>query len=298
MNLAPKRLTRGSGWTGPLGPAGPIGLVVLAAFLAAACTGGGPASLGPAPGLPVSSPSPSATQSGGSPKPRPSPTQSSTSAKLFSYQEWFVRDGRLFETRRTAPFTPAVGALALTGLVAGPTQAESAAGVGTSVPGGTTLRITALAGGVATVQATPALPASSLGRAQVVYTLTQFSTIRLVRFSGESGSSGRAELGSLLPAILVEAPVVGQQVASPVTVQGTADVFEATVTIRVLDAAGRELARTFTTASCGTGCRGNYSIDVTYDVDHEQSGTIEVLDYSAKDGSPENVTDIPVILTP
>jgi hypothetical protein len=87
-------------------------------------------------------------------------------------------------------------------------------------------------------------------------------------------------------------------VTSPVTVSGTADVFEATVSVRVLDSAGHEIARTFTTASCGTGCRGDYSVTVSYSVPRTQPGTIEVFESSAKDGQPVNVQLIPVTLAP
>ncbi|HEX9411434.1 MAG TPA: Gmad2 immunoglobulin-like domain-containing protein, partial [Actinomycetota bacterium] len=51
-------------------------------------------------------------------------------------------------------------------------------------------------------------------------------------------------------------------------------------------------------ATCGTGCRGDYSVSVPYSVDHEQRGTVEVYESSAKDGSAVNVVDIPVTLTP
>jgi two-component system response regulator MtrA len=78
----------------------------------------------------------------------------------------------------------------------------------------------------------------------------------------------------------------------------TATEFEATVSIRILDENGKEITRTFTNASCGTGCRGDYSTSVRYSVSHQQSGTVEVYEVSAKNGSAINVQDIPVILTP
>jgi hypothetical protein len=81
-------------------------------------------------------------------------------------------------------------------------------------------------------------------------------------------------------------------------VSGTADVFEAVVSVRILDSAGGEIARTFTTASCGTGCRGDYSVAVSYTVPNEEAGTIEVFESSAKDGQPVNVQQIPVTLAP
>ena len=47
--------------------------------------------------------------------------------------------------------------------------------------------------------------------------------------------------------------------------------------------AGDVLVETFTTATCGTGCRGTYRIAVPYEVDHEQEGTIVVHDRSGED---------------
>ena len=57
------------------------------------------------------------------------------------------------------------------------------------------------------------------------------------------------DYADLLAPIVVLEPVTGQRVSSPLTVVGTADVYEATVNVRVLDGAGRQLATTFTTAS-------------------------------------------------
>ena len=108
----------------------------------------------------------------------------------------------------------------------------------------------------------------------------------------------RAMDGGYLPAITVQSPVIGEQVSSPVTVAGTADVFEATVSVRVLDSAGHEIARTFTTATCGTGCRGDYSVTVAYSVPRTQRGVVEVFESSAKNGQPINVQLIPVTLAP
>lgn len=101
-----------------------------------------------------------------------------------------------------------------------------------------------------------------------------------------------------LPAITVLTPASGTRVTSPVTVSGTADVFEGVVSVQILDSAGHEIARTFTTASCGTGCRGVYSVAVAYRVQVAGQGTIEVFERSAKDGSPINVQLIRVTLEP
>ena len=98
------------------------------------------------------------------------------------------------------------------------------------------------------------------------------------------------------PAIVVTSPRPGDQVSSPVRIRGTADVFEATVSIDILDSAGNRIVRTFTTATCGTGCRGSFSKAVRFTVDTTQPGTIQVYESSAKDGKPINVVDIPVTL--
>jgi Immunoglobulin-like domain of bacterial spore germination len=98
--------------------------------------------------------------------------------------------------------------------------------------------------------------------------------------------------------IEVTEPARGATVTSPVTISGTADVFEATVSIRILDATNNVLAETFTTATCGTGCRGDYTIDVPFSVNTPQQGVIQVFEVSAKDGSMINTVRIPVTLAP
>jgi hypothetical protein len=100
------------------------------------------------------------------------------------------------------------------------------------------------------------------------------------------------------PAIVVRTPLPGDEVVAPVTISGTADVFEATVSIRILDATGGELAAAFATATCGSGCRGRFSADVFFFTEHPQNGTIEVFESSAQDGSPLHLVSIPVVLMP
>ncbi len=148
--------------------------------------------------------------------------------------------------------------------------------------------------------------------AQVIFTLTQFDGIDAVavKIDGEpldfipsesvdtSQPLKRADFEDLAPAITVEYPKPGATVTSPVMISGTADVFEANVNIRILDENGEVLAETFVTATCGTGCRGTYEKTVKFTVDHEQAGIIEVLTYSAEDGSPMWGVQTPVTLLP
>ncbi len=104
--------------------------------------------------------------------------------------------------------------------------------------------------------------------------------------------------GAELPPIAVALPIAGTVVHSPIAITGTANVFEATVSIRVLDANGEVIAQAFTTATCGTGCRGDFSTKVEVPIDAEQPGTIQVFESSAQDGSMTNTVEIPVTLAP
>ena len=292
-------------------------LIAMAATLAAlttACAESGAQPLGPAPSNEPSSPAPSPSPTG-SPSP-PSPSPSPIPARDFTYEVWFNYDGYLFVTHRTEPFVPGVGARSVEAVLEGPTNDESAAGLSSAINPGTRLLGLTIHSGVATVnldetfgaEETPATAVGSLS--QIVYTLTQFDSIdgvvfevggsRLTNFGVYElrGPQRRASFADQLPAILVESPGIGERVSSPVTISGSADVFEAVVSIAILDEHGRTVASSFTMATCGTGCRGSYTADVRYDVGTRQPGTIRVYEVSAKDGSPIHVVEIPVLLTP
>jgi hypothetical protein len=292
-------------------------------LLAAGCGAPSSGALGPAPAATAQTPSPAVSPGTGTASAAPSPsgqrptaTPAQGPAREIGLQAWFSRNGKLFVTKRTVPATTGIGQAALDRMLTGPSAAEYAAGLRSRIPAGTTVRGVRISAGIATVDLSSSFESAAspsampLRIAQVVYTLTQFPTVSGVRFAingqGVTVVGGvpvqspqtRAMYGGYLPAITVRSPVIGARVTSPVTVSGTADVFEATVSVRVLDSAGHEIARTFTTASCGTGCRGDYSVTVSYSVPRTQPGTIEVFESSAKDGQPVNVQLIPVTLAP
>lgn len=104
--------------------------------------------------------------------------------------------------------------------------------------------------------------------------------------------------GTPLPPIAVALPQSGMILFGSAHVVGSADVFEATVSIRIVDERGVMIAESFTTATCGTGCRGDYAADVPFAVEHRQPGTVQVFESSAKDGSMINTVEIPVTLAP
>ncbi len=274
----------------------------LIGLLGTACASGA-ASLGPAPSGPSESASPSGSPSSTSTR---TTTPVPTVSRSITYQVWFVRGGKLFATRRTVPATPAIGRAALSAVLAGPSDPERAAGVRTAVPSGTRLLGLEIHDGIAFVdfstefRGTGAIAPILFG--QVVWTIGQFSTVDRVVIKVDGAETTdvpqtKDEYERFLPAIVVFSPVIGSAVSNPVTISGTANVFEATVSLRILDQNGSEVARGFTQATCGTGCRGDYSDPLSYQVDHEQPGTIEVFENSAKDGSPINVQRIPVTLT-
>jgi hypothetical protein len=247
------------------------------------------------------------------------PEQTGTRPSKLSLEVWFSRDNGLVAVRRTHPPTQLVATAAMNALLDGPTAAERSAGLSSAVPPGTRLLGIAIHNGLATVDLTSEYQSGGgalsmqtrLG--QVVYTLTQFPTVQKVRFRLDGSPvnvfssegivlahpAGRSDYADLLPAIVVDKPAAGAQVTSPVTVSGTANVFEANVTVEVLDANGTVVGKTFTTASCGTGCRGTYSVDVTYKVASAQAGTIVVHDDDAAGtGTPPHSVRVPVTLAP
>lgn len=207
---------------------------------------------------------------------------------------------------------------AMEALLAEPSGPSAESGYDTAIPEGTELLGITSEGRVATVDLSSEFESGGgslsmrMRVAQVVYTLTQFRAIEGVSFAidGEPvtaiGGEGvivdpprtRADYYDFAPPILLENPRPGDEVTSPVTVAGTADVFEATVNIQILDANGDVLTETFTTATCSMGCRGDYEKAVDFEVDVAQEGRVVAFWYSAEDGSPTDAISIPVMLVP
>lgn len=98
------------------------------------------------------------------------------------------------------------------------------------------------------------------------------------------------------PSIVIETPFANDEVGSPVSITGTADVLEASLTVRVLEGDGDELAATVVEASCGDGCVGTFAAELFFFVERRQSGTIEVTGVSGE-GDPA-VASVPVVLVP
>lgn len=277
----------------------PVALVVALAFALGAC---GEEAEGPAA-------SPTATASMPSPA-RSSPAASPAGSTTLAL--YFLRGDRLGVAHRTVPATTMPATAAMTLLLEGPDARERVAGLTTAVPAGTRLNGVAVADGVARVDLDGRFEAgggsaSMQARvAQVVYTLTQFPTVRAVRFLIDGrpvtalGGEGlmldrpqrRADWEGLLPAIFVETPAVGDVITSPVRVTGSASVFEATFVVELVRRGGTVLGREVVTASEGAPGRGSFTARLTF----EGAGDVVLRVYqeSMEDGTPLDEVRIPV----
>jgi sporulation and spore germination protein/immunoglobulin-like protein involved in spore germination len=244
---------------------------------------------------------------------------SGTTVPTMQLQAWLVRDGLIWPVQVTLPKSQAVGGAAIQAMLAGPNPAQQRAGLSTTVPPGTRQLGLKVQGGTATIDLSsefeaPGDASSVTSRlAQVVYTLTQFPTVKRVAFlidgqpvtafpgSGTplSRPQTRQDYVDAVPAIAVVTPSDHSVVSSPITVSGVADVFEANVSIEVLDAGGHLVGKTVTTATCGTGCVGTFTAKVPYDVSTRQRGTVVVHDDDAAGtGTYPHEVRIPVTLMP
>ena len=204
----------------------------------------------------------------------------------------------------------------LRALLDGPNGRELAAGLRSAVPPGTRLLDLTVADGLARVDLSgrfregEGATAARERLAQVVYTLTQFPTVKRVRvrIDGHTVPAlgdvkldrglARADFEDQTPAILVESPGFATAVSSPFTARGTANTFEATFEWELRGASGEVLAKHFETATSGTGTRGTFSFPVAFRVGNTTQGSLVVFERSAADGSRIHVRSIPLTLQP
>ena len=100
------------------------------------------------------------------------------------------------------------------------------------------------------------------------------------------------------PPIVVDAPTEGEELTSPAVISGTANVFEATVSYEIVTVSGEVVAEGFTTATCGSGCRGTYTARVPFEVEEATPGVVHVFEASAEDGKPIHGVKVRVTLLP
>jgi hypothetical protein len=101
---------------------------------------------------------------------------------------------------------------------------------------------------------------------------------------------------TMLPAIVVTLPHPGDTVGRPARVVGTADVFEAQFRVSVVDKQHMTIADVPVKATSRTGTRGTFDAMIPYPSGHAGRGTLVFFEPSAKNGSPINVVEVPVML--
>jgi hypothetical protein len=101
------------------------------------------------------------------------------------------------------------------------------------------------------------------------------------------------------PNIIVSQPTNQAEIGLPALIKGEARVFENTFSYRIKDAQGKILMENnaMTNAS-DAGQYGQFEISANYPQPETNNGTIEVFEYSAKDGSEINKMTIPVVFKP
>jgi spore germination protein GerM len=142
---------------------------------------------------------------------------------------------------------------------------------------------------------------------QLVYNLTWMAEDASVLFTVDSqpvsafGSEGldltdpvdRDDFLDHLHVINLTSPVVLQD-DERYLVEGIANVFEASVTIAVIDGTGDVVDEQFVSATCGSGCWGEFSASIASDLVVPGESSIRVFQYSAEDGSVVDAITVPI----
>lgn len=279
-----------------------LAMVALVA-LGAGCGSGGDG--GGADGTSTTS-TPTTTSSAATTSTTGSPGGDATVRVYFAWHEKVGTAGR-------AVAAPAVARGAIEALLAGPDNFESGIDMGTEIPASTELLGLNVADGAATVDLSGQFESGGgslsmeLRVAQVVFTLTQFDTVDTVtvRLDGDAvdaiGGEGipatdltRDDFANVTPFILVESPVPGETVTSPLEVSGIANTFEANVQYSITDPDGLILVDGFTTASAGNGVWGDFSFTEEFAPERAGLGAVIAFQEDAETGAQRDVYEVPV----
>jgi germination protein M len=208
---------------------------------------------------------------------------------------YFLRDGQVGLVRRLAGEEGGnIGTAAVEQLLAGPSAVDRSAGLTTAIPGETRLESLLIQDDVARVELSR--PLGEAATAQVVYTVTQFPAVRRVELEGEQHV--RSDFETETPPIFAELPAPGDEVSSPLRISGTANTFEATFQVEVLDAGGRVIGKRFVTATSGSGTRGTFLAEVPFQAREKGPGKLLLYELSAEDGTRIHEVEIPLELIP
>jgi germination protein M len=238
-----------------------------------------------------------------------SSTEPGTEAAVRVYFAWNEKVGTAGRTVDAS----AVEEDSVEALLGGPDSFETDIGMTTQIPEGTELLGLTIAGGEATVDLSGEFQSGGgslsmeLRAAQVVFTLIQFDSVETVTIHLDGnevegiGGEGipateltRRDFENVTPLILVESPVPGAAVTSPLVVAGISNTFEANVRYSVTDPEGLILDEGFTTATAGTGTWGEFSFTVEFATDRTGLGAVIVFQDDMNTGEPRDVYEVPV----
>ncbi|MBA3778405.1 MAG: GerMN domain-containing protein [Chloroflexi bacterium] len=269
----------------------------------------------PTAGPPTSRPSAVPTVAPSAEPTPPSPTKTLPMKVYFLLDDpTGAQNPTLVPAARNVESTVAVAGAAMRELLAGPTADEAAGGVASAVPDGTLLLGINIVDGLATIDLSREFESGggsfSVGArlAQVVYTMTQFSTVERVEFrldgepvtvfSGEGlvldGPVTRDDYVDFLPPVFVDSPAYGdfRCCLDSVQVSGKANVFEASFFVGIMEG-GEMVTEQVVQATCGTGCWGDFSTEIEYQTS-QRPFTLVTWVASARDGNPENIREYPL----
>jgi Immunoglobulin-like domain of bacterial spore germination/Sporulation and spore germination len=204
-------------------------------------------------------------------------------ADRVSVVAYFLRAGRVAPARVTVDRTDGVAPAVLRELSGPPPQGYTTA---VPAPGDVEVRIDS---GVAKVRSDRGT-LSHEAAAQVVYTLTALRSIHAVELA-DGTLARRAAFEDVVPPILIEAPLPGDNVRSPIRVAGTASVYEATLVVELVQG-GDVLQRKTVTASTGAPERGTFS--TSFETAATGDASIVAFAPSAADGSEQHRVEVPI----
>lgn len=225
---------------------------------------------------------------------------------------YFADGAKLVPVRLEARADDPVGTLEA--LCAGPTEEAVEASYTTAIPAGTRALDVTVDGDTATVDLSSEFasgsdsPSMKLRVAQVVFTLTKHPAVKEVRFEvdgkpvsalGDSGLSitkpqTRADWEEFSPEVLVESPVLGDTVSSPLTITGSARVPASRFKLAIAGADGFQVVSATTTATAEVGVRGDFERTLEFELP-AGAGTV-VTSYAAPGGTRVPSMEVPVLV--
>jgi hypothetical protein len=216
----------------------------------------------------------------------PQPAPNGTRLTVVAY---FYRGDRLAPVAVTVPRTQGVANAALQALLNGPP-----AGYSTAIPDGAQARVTGIADD-GTAMLDLATHLERRASAQVVYTLTHIPRVTGVAEAGATAVHKRADYEEFVPPILVESPLPRESVSTPVTVRGTASVYEATLVLELVQN-GKVVTKQTVSATEGAPYRGLFLASLP----GGKAGPATVVAFApnAAGGPPQHRVEVPVEITP